>query len=70
MLPDWMKQVEGKGHPHFECDPDVFYPMFLEEMGVSEDGITQYDLEVAYGCMMMDANRAARMSGSLKGHKG
>lgn len=62
MLPEWMTQIEGKSG-HFTIDPDVFYPMFLLELGVEEDDVDQFHLEVAYGCMKLDAVRAARVSG-------
>ncbi len=59
MFPKWMTPIEGKAGEYL-IDPDIFYPMFLEEMGV--EGAPKRDqLEVAYGCMKLDANRAARL---------
>lgn len=69
MFPEWMTPVEGKAG-HYLIDPDIFYPMFLKEMGVDE-APKQDELEVAYGCMKLDANRAARLErkhiGACKG---
>lgn len=73
MLPNWMTPIKvGPGvlPGTFSIDPDVFYPAFLEEMGVDVAEVNQYQLEVAYGCMKLDAARAGRLSGLLKGLKG
>lgn len=69
MLPEWMTAIEGEPGT-FLIDPDIFYPAFLAEMGVGEDEVDRYQLEIAYGCMKRDANRAARTAGLLKGLKG
>ncbi len=69
MLPEWMTPVAGKPGT-FLIDPDVFYPAFFKELEVGEDAIDQYQLEIAYGCMKLDANRSARAAGLLKGLKG
>ncbi len=69
MLPEWMIAVPGKPG-HFHIDPDVFYPAFFKELGVGDDEVNQFHLEVAYGCMKLDANRCARAAGALKGVKG
>lgn len=69
MLPEWMIPIPGKPG-HFTVDPDVFYPALLGELGVDVEAVTQFDLEVAYGCMKLDANRSARAAGALKGCRG
>lgn len=69
MLPEWMTPVSGRPGT-FTVDPDIFYPLLLKDLGVEEDAVTQFDLEVAYGCMKLDAARCARMAGALKGCRG
>lgn len=67
MFPEWMTPVEGT--PGFYLiDPDIFYPMFLKEMGVDE-APNRNQLEVAYGCMKLDANRAARLEKKHLGNR-
>ena len=69
MFPEWMKQVPGKDG-HFLVDPDVFYPMFLKEMGVGEGDRNQFNVEVAYGCMKLDAQRYFQMAERPPGLRG
>ncbi len=69
MLPEWMTPVPGKPGS-FIVDPDVFYPAFLKELGVGEDAVDQFQLEVVYGCMKLDAARFAKMAGLLTGLRG
>ena len=56
-LPSWAKQVREGPCPKFEVDPDVCYPLLLEELGVAEEDIDQYWLEVVYQCMKMELQR-------------
>ena len=44
-------------------DPAIAYTALLEELGVAEDDIDQYWLEVAYQCAKMDAQAAVLRAG-------
>ena len=69
MFPEWMTPIEGKPG-WFLIDPDVFYPAFFADLEVTADEVTQFHLEVAYGCMKLDASRAFRMSKPPLGVRG
>ena len=63
-LPEWLTPADPrKGGRTFIADPDIFYPAFLKELGVGEDAVDQYWLEVCYGCMKRDARFHVGVSG-------
>ncbi|MCP4304718.1 MAG: hypothetical protein GY788_07545 [bacterium] len=61
-FPAWMGLVEDK--PGFvSVDPDLFYPAMLESLGVAEEPISAYWLEVAYQCMKLDVQLHVALAG-------
>lgn len=65
VYPDWISVVPGSENT-FVVDPDVFYPAFFAEMGITPDKVTRYDIEVAMGCMKLDFDQWVRLSGAAK----
>lgn len=52
-LPDWLTLDNGV----FLIDSDIIYPELLKELGVNEDEIDQYWLEVVYQCAKLETQR-------------
>ncbi len=59
LLP-WISKLDGKIN-EFVCDPDIFYPGILADLGVKEHEVTQYWLEIALACMKLDFDVNVRM---------
>ena len=62
-LPKWLTVAPDKKVNSFVCDPDIFYPALLTELGVETPD--QYWLEVAFGCMKWDFDMLARLAGKV-----
>jgi len=63
-LPSWARVIQ-ESPLKIEADPDKFYPVLLEELGLGK--VDQYALEVAYQCMKMDLQTAVgRFGFSIK----
>ncbi len=60
-LPKWLKVLPGVNK--FVCDPDIFYPSILAELGV--ETADQYWLGVALGVMKWDFDLRVRLDGKV-----
>ena len=58
-LPKWLTIAPDKKINSFICDPDIFYPSLLAELGVKN--VDQYWLGIAYGCMKWDFDVMVRL---------
>lgn len=60
-MPEWIKEVPDKINT-FVVDPDLFYPEILADIGISDEDVNQYWLEVAFAFMKFDFDVAVRMN--------
>jgi hypothetical protein len=63
-FPNWLAKIDGKVNT-FVVDPDGFYTALLADLGVTKGRITQYWLEVAFGCMKLDFDLAVRQEKAI-----